>query len=103
MVGVGGGTFRLKLSGTGETFQDILRSPDRGVTLARQSLLVSAKVGAEYQFLQDTNAHFRLGLHVGYLTAPLATDWRMGNDMVTGGPDAGLNGPFVRLVIGRGP
>lgn len=101
-IGAGVGTVRLRISGSGDTFAGVIESPARGVTLARTSFLLSASAGAEYTFLRETRARFRLGLQVGYLASPTATDWQIGGASVFGGPDVSLQGPFVRLVLGRG-
>lgn len=101
-LGLGAGTLRLRIAGTADTFANALQTPEQGVTLTRHSFLTSAAAGAEIQLLRETTVRFRLGVEVGYLGAPASTDWKISDTPIFGGPDASLQGPFIRLLIGRG-
>lgn len=100
-VGAGGGTLQLRLSGVSRSVSDFLQSPPSSGTLQRWSLLVSAAMTVEYRFLRNTPAHVRVGLNAGYLAAPTSTSWQVNGAQIPGGPSANLDGPFLRLVIGR--
>lgn len=103
-VGGGGGVLRLRISGVATSVAEALFSPETssGTTIRRQSLLVSAGATVEYHLFRGTPAHLRLGLEGGYLAAPAATAWYVDGPTSSPGPDAGLGGPFGRLIIGRG-
>lgn len=41
-----------------------------------------------------------LGVRAGYMISALSSDWQLGNSSLAGGPDASMQGPFLRLTIG---
>lgn len=102
-VGAGAGLLQLRISGVASSVTEALLSPETssGSTIRRRSLLVSAGGSVEYHLFRNTAAHFRLGLEGGYLAAPTSTAWAIDGRTSSPGPDAGLGGPFVHLVIGR--
>lgn len=100
-AGVGGGGLVLDIGDDGtDSFDDVLADPDRSATLSTGSLLVSLGFGLEYQFGAPTEKGVRLGLRGGYLLSALSSDWSLDRDRVGGGPDASLQGPFLRLTVG---
>jgi len=101
-VGIGGGGMMLEIGSTGaDSFDDVLDDPNREASLEKGSLLVSLGVGAEYQFATSGEpGGFQIGLRAGYLLSPYESDWSLGEDRLSGSPDASFGGPYVRLTIG---
>ncbi|MFB6273995.1 MAG: hypothetical protein ABEL51_13985 [Salinibacter sp.] len=102
-VGLGGGGVRLEIGSRGdaENFDDVLNDPNRSASVGRASLLVSLGGGLEYQFGgPEEHGGLRLGLRAGYLVSALNSDWQINTTTLSGGPDATLQGPFIRLTIG---
>ena len=104
-LGVGAGGFTVDIGSAGEAteFDDVLDNPNRRAELSRGSLLVSLALNATYAFSGAKEpGGFRLGVQAGYLLAPYSSDWQLDADALADGPDAGFDGPFIRLLIGGG-
>ena len=101
-VGVGGGGLSLDIGSTGANdFDDVLTQPNRAASLQKGSVLVSLGAGAEYRLgTPEKPGGFQLGLRAGYILAPYSSGWALGEDRLSGGPDATFSGPYVRLTIG---
>ena len=105
LAGVGGGGLQLEIESTGDpnNFDEILNNPNRSATVGRASLLVSLGGGIEYQFgPPGKSGGVRLGLRAGYVISALNSDWQLDENSLSGGPDATMQGPFIRLTIGGG-
>ncbi len=103
-VGAGLGGFSLTI-GSADTapFDDVLDDPNRESRLNRGQFLVSLSLQGSYELSGPNEAGgFRIGLQAGYLLAPAAGDWTLGGHQLGDGPDAGFDGPFLRLLIGGG-
>lgn len=104
-LGFGGGGLQLEIGsqGSADQFDDILDDPTRSATIGKTSMLVSIGAGLEYEFSgPDEESGLRLGLRAGYLLSPLNSDWQLDEMTLSGGPDATMQGPFLRLTIGGG-
>lgn len=103
-VGVGLGGVSVEIgSADGANFDDVLDAPNREARLNRGQLLASLALHATYTLGAPEGASgFRIGLQVGYLFAPAHGDWTMGGHTLPGGPEAGLDGAFFRLLLGGG-
>ncbi len=100
-AGVGAGGLLLNIGDDGSAhFDDVLADPNRSATLSTGSLLVSLRAGLEYQFGTPGGDGLRLGLRGGYLLSALSSDWQLGQSRLGGGPDASMQGPFLRLTVG---
>ncbi|PSQ88166.1 MAG: hypothetical protein BRD30_07570 [Bacteroidetes bacterium QH_2_63_10] len=102
-AGLGGGGLQLEIGSTGDAdeFDDILENPNRSATVGQASLLVSLGGGLEYRFGEpDGDGGVLLGLRAGYVISALNSDWQLDEDALGGGPDATMQGPFIRLTIG---
>ena len=42
------------------------------------------------------------GLRIGYTFSPIKGDWKLEDNDVSGGPDIGVTGPYLKLMIGGG-
>ena len=103
LIGLGGGGLQLEIesTGTADNFDAVLDDPNRSASVARASLLVNLGGGLEYQFgTPGEGRTARLGLRAGYMISALSSDWQLGDHSLAGGPDASLQGPFLRLTIG---
>jgi hypothetical protein len=101
LAGIGAGGLLLSIGDDGaEEFDDVLEDPNRSATLSKGSILVSLGAGLEYQFGQPGGDGVRLGLRGGYLLSVLDSDWQLDQDRLSGGPDATMQGPFLRLTVG---
>ena len=43
-----------------------------------------------------------LGLRAGYTVSPIKGDWTIDEIEVTGAPQTGITGPYIRFMIGGG-
>jgi hypothetical protein len=101
VAGLGAGGLVLDIGDSGAAnFDDVLADPNRSATLTKGSLLVSLGAGLEYRFGTPGGDGLRLGLRGGYLISTLDSDWQLGQNRLSGGPDATMQGPFLRLTIG---
>lgn len=103
LLGLGGGGLLLDIEseGTADSFDEVLDNPNRSASVGRVSLLVSLGGGLEYQFgTPGKGRSARLGLRAGYMVSALNSDWQLDENSLAGGPDASVQGPFVRLTIG---
>lgn len=102
-LGAGGFTVDIESAGTATELDEVLDDPNRRAELTRGSLLVSLALNATYAFSSsEEEGGFRIGLQAGYLLAPYSSDWQLDEDALADGPDAGFDGPFIRLLIGGG-
>jgi hypothetical protein len=107
MLGMGGGglTFTIREIST-PSFEDLLENPKRKVELIYGGFLVNISLGVDYmiKFAEDEKGTGGLivGFKAGYMLAPFTHDWKMDDNDVTGGPDVGFNGPYVKLMFGGG-
>jgi hypothetical protein len=101
LVGLGAGGLVLTIGDDGAAnFDDVLEDPNRSATLSKGGVLVSLGAGVEYQFGTPGGNGVRLGLRGGYLLSALDSDWQLDQDRLSDGPDATMQGPFLRLTIG---
>ena len=43
-----------------------------------------------------------LGVRAGYTFSPFKGDWNMDDLEISGAPETGITGPYIRLMIGGG-
>jgi hypothetical protein len=109
LLGLGAGEMSLKIVEKGtssSSFDDILNNPKRGVDITTGGLLLNLAIGTDYllNFGGDNKEKWRLvfGLRLGYTFVPVKGDWKMDEVGISGGPDIGITGPYIHLVIGGG-
>lgn len=103
LLGIGGGGLQLDIESQGDAgnFDDVLDDPDRSARVGRASFLISLGAGLEYQFgTPDDGGSAQLGIRAGYIISALRSDWQLDENSLADGPDASMQGPFVRLTIG---
>lgn len=112
LLGFGGGAFTWKVqrNAVPASFEDVIRAPEMGVSLFNASFLLQAGFGADYWLAlgpgeRGTN-RVVLGLRVGYSYSPFGRNWEIQlvdrTQELDGAPSFGINGPFLRLVVGWG-
>lgn len=108
-LGVGGGGVGVWIQREEEVgFDDVLTDPqpvsDRDPVLSRDGLVVDMGGGVEFLpgggDLTAGGPGLLVGLRLGYLAAPWSSSWTMYGDEATGGPDASIAGPYLRLSVG---
>ena len=107
LLGIDGGGLQLDIESPGDAgnfsdvFSDVLDTPNRSARMGQASFLISLGAGLEYQFgTPDEGGSVQLGERAGYIISALRSDWQLDENSLTGGPDASMRGPFVRLTIG---
>ncbi len=101
--GIGGGGLSLEIDRR-ETvsFDSILQNPRRSARLGSGFLLLDLGVGADNMVVLNRRGNEEggivFGLHAGYLFSPYQSGWGDALD----GPDAAIQGAYVRLVVGGG-
>jgi hypothetical protein len=106
MLGIGGGATRLEITERSSPgFDEVLRSPRRGARLTRGSFILDTSLGLDVRVTARRRENgvggFAIGVRGGYTFTPLQTEWHLDESSdVAGGPDAGLQGPYVRLMLG---
>ena len=107
LLGIGGGGITLKISEkVPPSFDAILDNPKRGVEISTGGLLLNIAVGADYLLnLGDRkwgNGGLVFGLRIGYTYSPIKSDWQFEEGSISDGPETGITGPYLRLMIGGG-
>jgi hypothetical protein len=110
-VGIGGGGVQLTITERATpTFDEVLADPGRDARLVSAAFLIQLGFGVDQLFVLRTRdvdeARYEgglvLGLRVGYVFTPTHSDWRLSSARMAGGPDFGMTGPYLRLVVGGG-
>ncbi len=108
LVGIGGGILQYKINQDvqKQPFVDILNRPGTGTNLTSNNLFASAVLGADYQIKVSSNdadeGNIIVGFRAGYNTPLKVYDWKISgtSTTLTGGPDTGLEGPFISIIVG---
>jgi opacity protein-like surface antigen len=104
-LGIGAGHMEISISEEqGASFDDVLQNPGRGVVMNQTSLVLSASLGIDYRFKikesKKKTSFFTVGLRAGYLFQPHAGAWETTSAEIYSGPEKGLQGPVVQLLLG---
>ena len=104
-IGIGAGGFGLWIENADDSipFDDVLANPrpveNDETILSRDGFVTD--IGAGIEFLPRRRRGPMIGLRFGYLVAPFSSAWDLFEEgMTTGGPDASISGPYIRVVIG---
>jgi len=109
LLGIGGGGSTVTITDKSNlpgSFNDLLANPKQQSNISKGSFMLNFSIGADY-FVAGTKSKnsyggFMLGLRLGYLLEVNKNKWDIDNQELSGGPDAGISGPFVRLTFGGG-
>ena len=111
ILGLGAGGMSVKIIEKGTpSFDEVLDNPmdnsKKSVELSTGGFLLNLAFGADYllKFGGDEKGGGGLvfGLRIGYTFTPAKGDWEMDGIDISGGPDVGITGPYVRLMVGGG-
>jgi hypothetical protein len=108
LLGLGGGGMSLNIveRGTSPSFDEVLDDPKRDVELSTGGFLLNLALGTDYLLKlggdEKEESCFIFGLRTGYIFAPIKGNWEMDGVDISGGPDVGITGPYIRLMIGGG-
>jgi hypothetical protein len=107
LIGLGGGAIEYSMVQDARlSFDDVLADPGRTITLRNAGFMIQAALGTEFFYPMHSNEHHEwglvFGLRGGYVFTPITSDWWANEDKISGGPDLGINGPYLRLTIGFG-
>lgn len=107
MLGIGGGGIELSIiEKQPPAFEQILQQPNRSSRLSKGVFLVNLSLGVDFLVVtkadEEGTRTLVMGLELGYTVTPLASGWEAESMEITGGPDVGVTGPYVRFKIGGG-
>ena len=106
LVGLGGGGMSLQIDAlAAPTFGEVLAQPGHRSTLSTSAFLLD--LGASFDFLLQRERGERrggplFGVRVGWVLSPLHGGWELHGRDIAGGPDLGVTGPYVRILLGGG-
>jgi hypothetical protein len=102
-IGIGGIDFKIGQS----SFDDILDNPQGAANLNTFSFLPNFALGADYKIKLPENgtdeSFLVLGLRGGYALSLYDRGWFMDEFSLSGDPEGGIGGPYLRITIGGGP
>jgi len=106
-LGLGGGGISVKIAEReAPSFDEVLDNPKRSANLSSGGFLLNLALGVDYllKLAEDENGEGGLvfGLRMGYTFTPIKGDWQMDGIDVSGGPEVGITGPYIRFMIGGG-
>ncbi|MCK4597488.1 hypothetical protein KAU04_05585 [bacterium] len=108
-IGIGGGSLTMTIYQKGDepTFDEILDDPAREVRVSTGGFMLNAALGMDYLVAlggdeMGGQGGILVGLRAGYMFTPSKGDWKMEETSVLGGPELGLDGPYVHLMLGFG-
>lgn len=103
-LGIGYGEIGLKIGPY--VFDDILEYPTRGAELSTGGFLLNLGAGTDYLVRlwgdDKTEKGFVFGLRLGYTFTPFKETWQMDEIDISGGPETGITGPYLRITMGFG-
>lgn len=108
LLGLGGGgmSFKIVERETIPSFDDVLNNPKRSANLSTSGFLLNLALGTDYllKLEEDKKREGGLvfGLRIGYTFALIKGSWKMDGIEISGGPEIGITGPYIRLMIGGG-
>jgi hypothetical protein len=104
LVGMGGGGVTLRIRQREVvSFDEVLEEPGRESQMSNGGLLVGGALGMDWFFGSGAGrGGFVVGVRAGYNYSPLQSDWHIGGNDVSGGPDTSLTGAFLRVSLGGG-
>ncbi|MCJ7612676.1 MAG: hypothetical protein MUP19_10480 [Candidatus Aminicenantes bacterium] len=112
LLGFGGGAFTwiIQREEIPDSFEDVIWNPETGSSLLNASFLLQAALGVNHWIRLHSSDRgsscLVVGLRIGYSYSPFGDNWEIEmHDQaleLSGAPELGMTGPFVRLVIGWG-
>ena len=109
-VGLGAGAVTLEfVEQRSQTFDEVLDDPETSADLTADGFVLDLGVSADLRLTGLENADgpsrtrgLAVGVRAGYTHSPGDWDWKVGDVDVTSGPESGIRGFYVRLMVGAG-
>lgn len=107
LLGLGGGGMSLNIMEKGApSFDEILDDPRRSTEISTGGFLLNVALGTDYLLKLGGDGKEEgglvFGLRVGYTFTPIKSEWEMDATDISGGPEIGITGPYIHLMIGGG-
>lgn len=107
VVGFGGGGFGINVARNEDvSVSEVKNSPGREINISKGGFIFNFSANLsfvpvlKYDEEENTYGGFMAGIKAGYLYQLPSSNWSYSGGDVTDGPDFGLNGPYITLVIG---
>ncbi len=106
LIGFGAGGIDLRINEKASLdFTDVLNNPKRGSSLSLAGLMINLGVNGSYvfNFNKDKNdGGVLMGISVGYTYFLKLGNWTLFENDISGGPNVGISGFYIRFNIGGG-
>lgn len=107
LLGLGGGGMSLEIIEREPiSFDEVLDNPKRSAELSICGFLLNLALGIDYLLKlggdEKGEGGLVFGLRIGYTLTPIKGSWEMDGIDISGGPEIGITGPYIRLMIGGG-
>lgn len=106
LVGFGGGGIELRINEKASLdFTDVLSNPKRGSSLSLGGLMLNVGLNGNYVINFNEEKSFGgilIGLSAGYTYFLKLGNWTLFESDISGGPDIGISGFYLRFNIGGG-
>ncbi len=103
-IGAGGLNFSISQDLNSLSFNEILDDPERSVQISTSEFLIQVSLGVDYLLTlaqdEDGQGGLVFGLRAGYCLSPFQSDWMMGDLQISGAPETGMTGPYIRFMFG---
>lgn len=104
LIGIGGGGAWLQIGKN--NFDNILEAPQGNANLTGSAFMLNFALGSDYLIKinesEKDETGIVLGFRAGYTYSPWHGEWWSDTISIEGGPETGMSGPYVRLMIGFG-
>jgi hypothetical protein len=105
-IGAGGMNFNIAEEATALSLGEVLDDPQRGVELTTGGFLLNLAIGIDYLLTLGKDEEGRggllLGIRAGYTLSPSQGSWMMDDIEISGAPEIGITGPYIRFMFGGG-
>jgi hypothetical protein len=105
-VGVGVGKLTLRVRENNIDSFDDITGYQKGSEARTTNFLVNTGFALDFFYKYNANKkgqnNLVLGIRAGCIFSPYRKHWRVNHAEVPDGPDSGIYGPYIRLVIGMG-
>lgn len=107
IVGLGGSGLSISITERMiPKFSEVIDSLKGHIELSTGAFMLNFALGADYLISLDrqenTHSGVLVGIRIGFTFTPVAGDWKMDDVKVSSGPETGLNGVYIKLLIGGG-
>jgi len=107
LAGIGAGAVVLQMvERSSPTFDDVIDNPGRESTITQVVMLLQPALALDHfvpvRRVDGVDAGVLVGIRAGYTFTPVTSDFYLDQVRLPGGPEQGMEGPFVRVVIGGG-